>query len=239
MKKTLAIFLALIMILSVALVACKSKTTSSNTNEEEESNEFVLQNKNDTSDTTDTSTDTDDKGESTVFVDFTSTKKLWVMSDVNLRSEPKMDSGVNKVGVEAGTELEASAKNNDWYKITYNGETRYVSVDYVTENKADTQFIISENEADWFTLTIKASGVSTPNKINLRSKPVFADDVTYKTVTEEDVTTTNPLTVVGKNESGNWYIVTFKDEVYFLAITSVTKPVLVGLPSNSGGNFGG
>lgn len=239
MKKTLAIFLALIMILSVALVACKSKTTSSNTNEEEESNEFVAQNKNDTSDTTDTSTDTDDKDESSVFVDFTSTKKLWVMSDVNLRSEPSMESGVNKVGVEAGTELEASAKNNKFYKISYNGETRYVSADYVTEIKADSQFTIFQNESDWFTLTIKSSGVSTLNQINLRSKPVFADDVSYITVKENEVTTENPLVVVGTNGSGNWYVVTFKDEAYFLAITDVTKPVLVGLPSNSGGNFGG
>ena len=239
MKKTLAILLALIMILSVALVSCNNKKPSSSIGDDDPDNDFVAQSKaTDTGDDSNTS-NTDNAALGAEFVEFTSTKTLWVMSDVYLRSEPSTSSS-SKIGVETGTELVADAKNDSWFRITYNGETRYVSADYVTETQSEAVFTKFENDSDRFTLTIKSSGVSTsPNQINLRSAPVFDSTRSTKTVKETEVTASNPLTVIGKNGNSSWYIVLFNGTEYYLAITSVTTPLLVGLPSNNSGNFGG
>ena len=239
MKKVLAIFLALVIIMSVALVACGKKDSKTNSGDDND-DEFVAQVKGD--DTSDTDTDTDDtqKPAADVFVELSASRTIWAMTGVNLRSAPSMGKNVDKIGVVAGTELVATSKSENWYKITYNNETRYVSVAYVTENKADSQFTIFENESDCFELTIKPSGNTTPNQINLRTKPVFDETLKFTTLKESDVTAEKKLVVVGMNATGTWYIVSYNNEEtpYFLAITSQTRPYLNGLPTQ-GGDFGG
>ncbi len=239
MKKILAIFLALVTIMSVALVACNKKNNTTNTNDDDEGEDFVIQTKGE--DTDDTGTDTKDSNDDDedVFNDFTASRTIWAMTGVNLRSAPSMGENVDKIGVAAGTELTAISKSASWYKITYNNETRYVSADYVTETKAESQFNILD-EADYFDLTIKPSGNNTPNQINLRTKPVFDKTLATTTLKETDVTAEKKLTVVGMNATGTWYIVSYNNEEtpYFLAITSSTRPYLNGLPTQ-GGEFGG
>jgi len=217
MKKTLAIFLALIMILSVALVACKSKTTSSNTNEEEESNEFVAQNKNDTSDTSD-GTD-DETGKTGVWVAANYT--IYAMGNgVNIRAEA--NTGATKLGsVNIGDSLTATETNGEWYKINYNNATAYIKGVFVTTNQNESIF----EDCEPTTLKIKEQIVdekaTEPTKkyaaITLRTDPVFTDSATAtKHVLIYSDTANEELVKVGQNKAGNCYKVTYKGGTYYI-----------------------
>ena len=240
MKKFLALFLVLAMMLSVALVACSDTTTTSgNNNNDVEDNDdddlgFVSK---DTNNDDETGDDTDDKGNTNIDTDWnTVAYTIYAMCSINIRTEPSAKSATHGT-VTAKTALNATAKSTDeddcWFKISYDGSTYYVDADYVTTNLKEATFNNLEESAQ-FELTIKApADSSNKNQVKLRKLPTFDAEFTFETVTNED-TTNNKMKVVGMNESGNWYIVEYKNETYYLAVTSSTKPYLEGLPSAGG-----
>ena len=251
MKKTLAIFLALIMILSVALVACKSKTTSSNTNEEEESNEFVVQNKNDTSDTSD---GTDDEGNNTVeWITNGIPSTVYTMANVNIRSEANDKSSSVIATVTLGTPLQVVAQSSEkdaydvakWYKVSYEGVERYVSGAWVSSNVNDTKFVDCTPEK----LVIKDSGIAnSPYQVNLRSLPAVTTSTVVKTLTHKEATSNGELTKIAASESGLWFKVKYDvngdgdtddaEDIGYIKMTSTIREYF-GLATSSGSTGNG
>lgn len=100
---------------------------------------------------------------------FTSTSKtVYAKSDVNLRSSWSTQS--NAVKVEKGTELRLTGTSTEkvngytWYRVTYNGQIKYVVKDYITETKPEEE---KSNNADLKALNIE--GVTL--------EPAFSKDV--------------------------------------------------------------
>ena len=246
MKKILALFLVLVMMLSVALVACSDNTTTSGNNSDgvEDNDDdpgFVSKNPGkDTSDDTDDGDDTDDKSNQNNNDWNTVSYSVYAMCKINIRTEPASTAS-SKGQVEAKTALSAIAKSTDeddcWYKINYDGGTYYVDADYVTTNLNEATFT-DIAEADQFEVTVKAptDNETQKNTVKLRELPTFDADYTYITVSNED-TAPKPMTVIGMNATKDWYIVKYDGKTYYLAVTSKTKPYLSGLPSE-GGNDG-
>ncbi len=100
---------------------------------------------------------------------FTSTSKtVYAKSDVNLRSSWSTES--KAVKVEKGTELRLTGTSTEkvngytWYRVTYNGQIKYVVKDYITETKPEEE---KSNNADLKALNIE--GVTL--------EPAFSKDV--------------------------------------------------------------
>ncbi len=246
MKKTLAAILALVILSSAALVACEKKNNNNNENNNNDTEDdiFVSNNGTNTNDTSDTNSDSSNTTKTDDFVALTASKTVYVMSDVYLRNEPSKNSSQKKV-VTTGTELTATAKNDKWYKVTYSGETLYVVVDYVTDNKNDTVFNAISADEPLKELTLVKNSDGTNPQVNLREVPVVHSDVSIKTIgrTAADVADNKPepskLQIVAKNESGTWYKVKYDNVEYYLAINTTTKPFFVELKGGNSGPVGG
>ena len=232
MKKILAIFLALIMIMSVALVACSNDRATTGGGEggvEDDDNDFV-------SKKTDTSTDTDDESKKTNSGDWTALTNttIYAMCKVNLRAEDSQKSTSVKQ-VEAMTALTAVAKSDDWYKVSYEGQELYIDANYVGSSLEEATFT-DLAEADRFNVTIKAHGANEdPYSVYLGKLPTFDRSLEGTISVKKANTDVNPLIVIAKNGTGSWYKVSYNNEIYYLCITSKTKPYLNGIPT-SGGN---
>ena len=61
-------------------------------------------------------------------------KILWTSTNVNLRSEPNMESEVVTV-LAQGSRLEYFGEEEGWVKVSFCGQEGYVSSDYVTETE--------------------------------------------------------------------------------------------------------
>lgn len=244
MKKLLALLLAILMIATVALVSCNNKkgTTGSNADEganTEEDNGLVIPEGVGSSDTTDAgsdSTDTSDAGNqggsnnnqtpSGTFVDVATQFSVYTYTTTKIRASAMMKAE-EVTTVETSTQLTVIAKNDTWYKVKYGADEGYVLQDFVTANKDDTIFT-DFDEADYKTVQIKGDADNI-NKVNIRQYPIVADDYlvqAVKTLTYAE-TSNGELLKIGENTSGNWYKVSFNNEIYYLKINSSTKPLLI------------
>ena len=207
MKKTLALFLALITILSIALVSCKSNTppvSSSNEGDDVWA---------DRSTTSETSTDTKKptKGGWTE-VNYT----IYAMANnLNIRkSDSASSESLDKVNI--GAALTATAKGDDWYKISYADGEAYVSADYVTTDASEATFTdLSTPE----TLVIKEDTNNSYGEkgrnVNLRSNPVFDDESPYTTIYRNN-TQNSQLKKIATNGKGNIWKVSYNNETYYI-----------------------
>ena len=207
MKKTLALFLALITVLSVALVACKKKTPSVSSDDGEDDGQYVSLGDVTTGTGSDTS-DTSKAGAS--WTDLTD-KKVYLMADeVNVRDDSTTKG--KKLGVaNMGDSFDAIATNGDWYKISYDGGEAYISATYVTTNSADATFN-DYAEAEYKTLIVDQHGANqNAYNVNLRTFPSL--DEIFEVVTRE-TTEGGQLVKIGENQSGNiWKVKYTKDGV--------------------------
>ena len=150
-----------------------------------------------------------------------------------------------KVIVERAQALSAVAVIKDaegtdlWYKLSYDNATYYIDADYVTQNVQKATF---SDLTEALTITVKQHDTANnedPYQVNLREYPSFDSGVKTVTVKKEH-TDVNPLVAKAVNGTGDWYIVTYNGVDYYLAVTSITKPVLNGLPAEGGeGNLPG
>lgn len=252
MKKLLAIFLALIMILSVALVACNKKTeTTSSNNDDDSDDDFVVQTKDTESDTDDDNDDDDDDDKATgTWLTTDIPSKVYTFDDVNIRSEMSMSSSAVIKTLDIGTELQVVAAYSKideydvplWYKVNYEGAERYVSGAWVTANKDDTVF----SECTPEILVIKNSGnSSSPHNVNLRTDPALAEStLTNIVLSHVEATSAGELKKVGSNTSGSWFIVEYDSdkngtpERYYIKMSAEVRGCF-GLPTNSGSSGNG
>ncbi len=204
MKKLLAVFLALMMILSVSLMACSDKKENEN-NEDENENEFVPSNK-DTTGTTaaneEEDPDTNKAPVTNTWVDESGT--VYVRADgVNIRASNKTNATI--IGrANFGDALQYEGFNDQWYKIKFNGTTAYISAAFVIGNQNTVTF---EEHA-----TLKegtAIKVAEGKTCNLRSDPAVANS-TLKGSIDASKTANGELTIVKINKTGTWAEVRFK-----------------------------
>ena len=220
MKKLLAVFLALMMILSVSLMACK-KDEAPNTDDEVEDDDDFIVNKNnkDTTDTGDDNNDDDDDAADTskggnvssAWVDKTGT--VYVRADgINVRSEARTTTDKNIIGTaNLGDSYSYSKYNDAWYQITYENSTAYISATYVTEN---------HNVVDFIEPTTQEHGVAAGEAIYLveglqtalRCDPVNDGNdskSTYKGSLTSAITAGGTLKILLINKAEQWAKVSF------------------------------
>ena len=242
MKRFLAIFLALAATLTVSLTACGKKDENPDDTPDDPIIDTPVEpgtpgTPDDPSDPSQGTTDPNpNPNDQTTENDVITT--VYPMTDMVIRKDSITSS--NTATVTRGTALSAvgviknSLGDPIWYKLSYNGGTYYADADFVTENSSEATFTALSEE-----LTIKVKNHpegEDPYQVNLRKYPSFDSNVTTVTVKKEH-TDVNPIIAKEVNGTGNWYYVTYNGSNYYLAVTSVTKPVLEGIPT--GGSQGG
>lgn len=243
MKKTLALLLALIMMLSVSLVACNNNSSNDGGNDDgiEDDDGFVGLGTTPVTDETDDESDTDTSNDDEWAVrNFTA----YSMCKMYLRAEASRKAkgiatidGKTHLTVIAEATITEDGSETVWYKVSYNNQELYANSDYLTTNIDDTNFNTLE-AANQFKLTVKAQDNGDKSYVNLRKLPTYDTKLAEGniiSVSNED-TATKEITVVGKNDTGTWYMVKYDGVDYYLAITTSTKKVLEGLPT--GGSDG-
>lgn len=209
MKKLLAMLLALILVMSICLVSCNKDDTPDDNTDPNGDTDIIDPNKDPDNDK-DPDHDKDPDGDKDPDNNTGWTacaKPIYAMADeLNIRSTPSSKATNNKIGqVNLGDELTAVEKNEDWYKITYNGEEAYVGALYVTEEKNESVFKEVEDEV----LKIKAHGENEdPYMVAARVAPIFDSTITALEMTREN-TSDGQLKKVGTNEKGNIWIVEY------------------------------
>lgn len=213
MKKILAIFLALITVLSITLVACnKDNTTKGNNTDDDGDDGDLIVGSQSTGDSEQNGSDAvSDSG--TVGEWEKAEYTVYSMGD-GLRVRSKPSSSGNILGtVNIGDSLAAKEKNNEYYKVTYNGQEAYVVSAYVTINSKEAKFV---DDAEKTNLVIKEEGKNEdPYEVNARELPIFTDDIVRIELTREK-TLNGELKKVGENEAGNIYKVEYNGKTYYI-----------------------
>lgn len=144
MKKTLAILLALLAAASISLASCEKTPENNNDGWDDDDNDYVETKGDDTDavetgdDTADTeNTDTDNVPNYTGWVDTNDT--VYAGVNLRLRTEPSTNSGALAT-IPFGATISRLQTNGSWDKVTYNGQTGYVSHTYVSSNAGDFTF---------------------------------------------------------------------------------------------------
>jgi hypothetical protein len=232
MKKTLALLLALIMILSVALVACDKNSGTSGTTGDDEGGSIV--NKNNKKEDEEDEGNGDDSGNTPTeaWTTFTTPKTMYCMADgVRVRTSTNYNGDGNILtAINAGESITATAKSNDaeepWYKVTVNGQDAYILAEYLTEVEAETKFV---NLPTPEVLTFKANTASKTYNTNLREAPAFGNQTTF--ITLNSATIKGTLVKVAVNEAGNIW------KVEYTETGKATKTYYIG--NKAFGNFVG
>lgn len=188
MKKTLALILALLMILTLALASCGKEEEET---QEPTDNFFNVGGKEtDEGDETGEGDETDGEGNVTAAGYTTASGTVYVLFDAILREDDKTSS--DKVAeVKFGTALQRTAKSKKWTKVNYNGAEAYIANDLITtEQKAVT---FKDVEAD----TVAKVSISGQGTLNLRKYPLA---LTNPTVI--DLADFNNASILGKVDNG-------------------------------------
>lgn len=239
MKKFLAIFLALMMVCTVALVSCKKDTTDDEGDNWDNEGYDNIDNSSDSSTGSDSGTGTDtgsgNGASGNAWIDKNDTVYTG-MAQTNLREGPGSGYKVGKV-VAAGTALSRTGTNGSWDKVKYQDVEYYVVSDLVTTDGKD--FSFGADLAEPVSLTIKEGC-----QINLRATPFYSesykdDNVAKSGLASTSISTEKPLLKVAVSESGEWYKVTYDGGTYYLAASSVSSGYVIDPSATVGGNGGG
>ncbi len=223
MKKTIAILLALMTMLSFSLMACNKKGNNSGNTDDLDNDNFAPSSGTNSTNSSDTENGTGDgtgTGNNSGNLSGNWVAKagtVYLIAKSNIRSATDMKDSSIITNLEAGTALERVRTNNIWDEVTYDGKTAYVLSYRVASSKNEFEFIDYTGD-DIKEIHVKpASGNNTP-QINLRSTPMFPTSATVEKYSSEDnvvctingVGTANgELKVVGINKSGTILKVTF------------------------------
>ncbi|MBO7309762.1 MAG: SH3 domain-containing protein, partial [Clostridia bacterium] len=156
---------------------------------------------------------------------------------LNVRSSNSTSSdSLGKLNI--GDKVDAVERNDDWYKITYNNVTAYVSRDFVTANANEATFTRLENPEKLNVVEAKKD-----SQVVLRKYPVIAEDSYGPVFKGTDTVAT--LTKIGENADKTWFIVSYDADgegagaavEYYLSVGSAARE-LFGLSGNSGNGVG-
>ena len=217
MKKTLALLLALIMMLSVSLVACDNGNDVGNNGDDfEDDDGFVGITTTPSTDETDAET-----GKNTGAWEDVNVTVYVLANNLNIRSTSDADDSVILGKASIGNSFVATATDDDWYKITYEGAEAYVNAAYVTTNQAEAEFVDCTPEAIKIKNTVVDPNATTDldkyAKVMLRTDPVVDDKTATNNVLIYSDTANGELVKVAANKAGTWYKVTYKNSTYYIA----------------------
>lgn len=200
MKKLFLITLALLLVLS--LVACDNGAETSDndttteapetTNPEETTPEDTQTTEPETTETTEpeSTESTEPIFDPSVFVEVRETVYVYGTDELNVRASYSTDS--EKVGtMKEGESVVRTGYNEKWSRISYFGETRYASSEYLTTTAP-------------FTYTNKTETVYvTTASLNLRVKPYADATISYTLTQGTAITRTGESTTA--DEEGNYW----------------------------------
>ncbi len=217
MKKALAILLALLMLASVAFVACENNGGNTNDDDWDNENDYVDTGDDSDSDSSDDSdsTDTDNKGNNTTvtgWIDKNDT--VYVGSKMlNLRTSTSSasDSNIAKTA-NGGDTLTRISTNGTWDKVKVSGDTTeyYVQSKFICTNPSNFNFT-DLAEDDYVTITyVKSSGkslclYSTPFQIKENGALLY-NNISY-VINDQPTTDGGKITKIGTSANG-WLKVT-------------------------------
>lgn len=211
MKKTLALLLALLMITTISLAACKKDKTPSGLDDEDDDNfNAVTTDENESESESESDSDTK-KPATTEWVDKNDVVYAGV-DRLNLRTSASASSSTNIAKkVDSGTKLNRIASNGIWSKVTLDGETTeyYVSNDWLASNGGDFSFTsctpvdLTINESEYLLTFFESPFESDDNDL------YFENAVCASGFKKENVKGTYTLKKIGTSASGSWIKVTF------------------------------
>ena len=218
MKKFLAIFLVLVMVLSISLVACNKKTEKGDDTDDDDDwgNGGVT-----TSDTTNESDSTPSGGDDTTAdgpshsggtVWYDKNDTIYVAHDTYLRTEP-LDSAKSGILVKLGDALTRKASSNGvWDKIDYDGNTYYIYTYLTVTNKSLVTFDMFDEPIVTSMINEKKDGEGY-STYNLRYSPLYdetgnLDNLGVSGVTKQ-MTSNGELKILGVSQSQTWVCVEY------------------------------
>ena len=207
MKKTIALILALMMILSVALVACGDKEEPT-----EPTDDFFNDDVDYTGDSTDDTNENNNNANNnsgvvsgTSFV--TKNDTVYACYNAVIRKDAKLTS--DKVAeVTFATALSRIEANNKWSKVKVGEIEGYIANDLITTSAAAVTFKPLEGEEP---VTAKITNLGTSNNANLRKFPLALSNP--KVVDLEafnssciigQVAKNTEVTIISVSEDGQW-----------------------------------
>ena len=191
MKRSLSVFLSILLILSLVAVLSACQTGPNTPQETETETESK---KADESETKKTESETG----AVVVITFTeATGVVYVnTAKLNYRSEPNLEDDSIAGTFDYGTELTKTGVSNtgDWIRITYDGKTYYVNARYVTTEKYEET-----------RLETPETVYCTANSLNVRMHPNFDD----ANMVIGGLTLGQAVTRVAISEEGKYSIILF------------------------------
>lgn len=167
MKKTLALILALLMMLSVALVSCSDKPEETEDPTDDFWGDVNDPAGTDESDETGDGNETDNSGNNTTSSNFvTKNDTVYVCFKAAVRSEAKTTSDLVAT-LDFGTHLQRIEANRKWSKIKYGEVEGYIANDLITTNSGSVKFTTLETP-----VTSKVSKLGNSSNANLREYPL-------------------------------------------------------------------
>lgn len=125
---------------------------------------------------------------------------VYATTGINVHSKPSTSS--SKIGsLSKGSAVKATALNNGWYTIIYNGKTGYISAQYASKTKPAT---IS-------TSTV----VYTTSALNVRSQP--------STNSSKLGVLAEGTAITVKSSSGGWYAISYNGKTGYVNATYTTS----------------
>ena len=231
MKKTLALLLALLMITTIALAACKKEKTPSGLDDEDDDNYNVLSSDSESESGSESESESESKKPATSeWVDKNDVVYAGV-DRLNLRTSASASNNNNiSKTVDSGTKLNRISSNGVWSKVTLDGNTQeyYVSNDWLSSNAGDFSFTAC-TPVD---LTIN----ETTNNIIFFESPFESDDedlyfenaVCASGFKKANVKGAYTLKKVATSASGSWIKVEFVGTIEIN--TNNTKTFAAGNP---------
>ncbi len=223
MKKFLAIFLALLMVMTVALVSCKKddKTDEGDDWDNEDYDNIGSGSESGSGSETESGTETGDG--TTPAGSWTEVNQtVYVLHPVYLRTA-MIDTAKSTIALDIGETLTRVGVHSSerWAKVTYNGETYFV-YNFVLST-SPVNFAKVENVE---TTVINSRTDGTEDTYYLRSTPCLASTTKYNDVlnnspvsVKKSETTENKLVITGYDAANNCARVTYKGNSYYIVAT--------------------
>ena len=210
MKKTLALLLALLMITTISLAACKKDKTPSGLADEDDDNFNAITTDAESESESESGSDSK-KPASTDWVDKNDVVYAGV-DRLNLRTSASASSSSNIAKkVDSGTKLNRISSNGIWSKVTLEGDTTeyYVSNDWLASNGGDFSFTactpvdLTINESEYLLTFFESPFESDDNDL------YFENTVCASGFKKENVKGEYSLKKIGTSATGSWIKVTF------------------------------
>lgn len=229
MKKTLAILLALMMILSLALVSCNKKPDETKQTDDDFGFNFEDPTETPTGNATENGSDkaTEDSGGNTESNFTAASGTAYILHPVKVRTTPKMSSK-ETVGVAGwGDAVELVESNGTWTKIKFtaeNGTTKegYILDELLTADKAQVTLVSLETPAKAAISGLGKKEDGTPYTLNVRTTPWnCSKSEEYENVNvlanisneEYSVKDGDEVEKLGATEDGKWVYIKFTKQI--------------------------